>query len=84
MSSGLTDAAKAEIKEAIAIIREDRFETYVRSRTPKPVDPLKNDEILTDDKKVEEGKVIPPPAKEGDKNDPPEGRKSAYWGEIFE
>lgn len=86
MTSGLTDAAKAEIKAAIAIIREDRFEAYIRSRTPKPVDPPKDDEILTDDKKGKKEEVIPPPAKdkEGDDNDPPQGRKSAYWGEIFE
>lgn len=87
MTSGLTEAAKAEIREAIRIIREDRFEAYVRGRVPKPPDPLEEDEVLVTPK-GKKGDVNPPPTKEKEEgtgdNDPPPGRRSAYWGEIFE
>jgi len=79
MTDGLTEAAKAEIAEAIRIVREDRFEKFVRSRTtpPKVEDPPKDDG------------PNPPPPKDDPKDpkptdDPPATRKSSYWGEILE
>jgi hypothetical protein len=79
MTDGLTEAAKTEIAEAIRIVREDRFEKFVRSRTtpPKVDDPPKDDP------------PNPPPPKDDPKptddpkNDPPK-RHSSYWGEILE
>lgn len=70
----ISDEARKMIQDSIAIVREDRFEKYVRSRMakddsdsggkPKPNDPPK-----------------PPP------NKPPEppapGRKSLWWGDVF-
>jgi hypothetical protein len=88
----LTDDAKAEIAEAIRIIREDRFEKFVRSRQtpadpPKdPVfDPSRDPDPTPDPPK--DPPVDPPPPKDPPTDpapsDPPKGRKSAYWGEIF-
>lgn len=80
----LTDDAKNEIKEAIRIVREDRFEKFAREKlttrqeTPKVE---KQDELLT----PETDTPTPPPAKpkeELPKEEPPK-RKSAYWGEIL-
>lgn len=82
--SELTDAAKAEIAEAIRIVREDKFEAYVRSRTPQVDPPKKEDEIIVSDDKE---KVTPPPQKEKEKEKEIEQspkRRSAYWGELFD
>jgi hypothetical protein len=48
----LTEAAKAEIAAAIAIVREDRFEKYVRASIsrPAPADPTKDDPIFDPEK----------------------------------
>ncbi len=89
----LTDAAKAEIREAIRIVREDRFEKYVRERAVKPPEPPANPPT-----KAPEGPT-PPPAKdpagpagpagtgvpEGlpSAGPEPEVERSRYWGEIL-
>lgn len=81
----LTDDAKAEIKAAIAIIREDRFEAYVRSRQ-KPADPPpKEDELIVEDppKGTPPTGTPAPPAKETPPKETPPPKKSAYWGEIL-
>lgn len=82
--SDLTDAAKAEIKEAIRIVREDRFEKYVRERTAKvdPPTPKPNDPPAPTPP------VPPVPPKPSDPptptpTDPPEKEHSRYWGEIL-
>jgi len=68
----MSEEARKMIQDSIAIVREDRFERFVRGRMakdedagkPKPNDPPK-----------------PPP------NKPPEppapGPKSLWWGEVF-
>ena len=91
MPDGLTDAAKAEIAEAIRIVREDKFEKYVRERTPNtPKEEPKEepkDEIIVPDPP----KATPPPPKDPKDSDPkvdPTGenapKRSAYWGEILD
>jgi len=73
----LSDEAKAEIAEAVRIVREDRFESFVRGRlsgpstdpAPKPGDP--------------------PPPKPGDPVEPPAGnpetkKRGLYWGDFAE
>jgi hypothetical protein len=76
----LTDAAKKEIADAIAIVREDRFEKYVRSRhTEAPKEEPKADELI-----APEGTATPPPPKETPPaNDPPAKKRDAWWGEIL-
>lgn len=88
MTDGLTEAAKQEIKAAIAIIREDRFEKFVREHSTKKVDsPAKEVEEKEDELLKKDDGVTPPPVKEKEKEieeDAPKGKRSAYWGEIFE
>lgn len=76
----LSDAAKAEIRAAVQIIREDRFEKFVRGRTPKPVDPPVVPPV--DPPKPPNGPPVPPVK---DPVVPPEDPKeySSYWGEII-
>lgn len=85
--SNLTDAAKAEIAAAIAIVREDRFEKYVRARQAKPntetppanppADPPKNEPPANPP-------VNPPPPKDTPPDTPPPvSNYSKYWGEIL-
>lgn len=80
----LTEDAKAELAAAIAIVREDRFEKFVRSHTVKPVEKPK-DPVLDDDEK---GPNPPPPKDDPEtdpKNDPDKPKsKSAWWGELME
>lgn len=78
--SDLTDAAKAEIRQAIQIVREDRFEKYIRDREEKrtpPADPPKD---------PPKDPSNPPPPKDPP-TDPPtpptEKEYSRYWGEII-
>jgi hypothetical protein len=67
--SKLTDEARAELAEAIRIVREDRFENYVRGRlTGPPTDP-------------NPGPGDPPPPKPGDPVNPGPKKKGLYWGE---
>jgi hypothetical protein len=84
MTDGLTDAAKAEIAAAIAIVREDRFEKFARTSLGKhaPKEEQK-DELIKPDAEKDKETVTPPPEKEKEKETPPV-RKSSYWGEILE
>lgn len=90
--SDLTEDAKAEIRDAIRIIREDRFEAFVRGRAAKPTDPPK-DPIFTPPvtppvttPPVATPPVTTPPPVKPPTPDPPndQKRRSAYWGEIFD
>jgi hypothetical protein len=65
------EEVQAAIKEAVHIVREDRFEKFVRGKvggaTPPP------------------GGPTPPPGKPGDPPaDPLPKRKSIWWGEQLE
>jgi len=90
MADGLTDAAKAEIAEAIRIVREDKFENHIRGVFSKYLPAEKDDpkdELIAPEKEKET--ATPPPAKdekiEKDKPvDEPAKRKSSYWGEILD
>lgn len=69
----LTPEAEQLIRDSIAIVREDRFEKFVKERWPKVSDPKDPDPKDPDPNA--------PPKKDPDPNDPPkEPRKSAYWG----
>lgn len=69
----LSEDAKKELKEAIRIVREDKFEAFAREHLggykardvpgEPPADP--ND-----------------PPKDPNPTDPPKPRKSGYWGEL--
>ena len=72
----LTDDARKELQEAIRIVREDRFEAFVRQQHAKP--PANEPES-----KLEKDGVKPPPEKEGETNTPNEPKRSAYWGELM-
>lgn len=76
----LTEDAKAELREAIRIVREDRFEAFVRSRTtPAKVDPPVTDPPPTDPP------INPPPPKDDPPNDPPVvKKKGGYWGDLLD
>lgn len=70
----LSDEAKAEIAEAIRIVREDKFEAFVRGRVKPTTDP------------AAPGPGDPPPPKSGDPV-PPAGdvkKKGLWWGEASE
>lgn len=65
------DEVKSEIAEAIRIVREDRFEAFVRSRVPSNNDPNSNP-------------GSPPPSNGGNPDANGGGekkRKSLWWGE---
>jgi hypothetical protein len=74
---GLSEDARKELKEAIRIVREDRFETHARgvlsSYAPKnpPQDPPKDPN----------NPDAPPP--KDPPTDPPKTRRSGYWGELL-
>jgi hypothetical protein len=83
MGDELTQAAKDAIADAVRIVREDKWDKFLRGKvtnlsgTP-PTDPPKP--------KEGDPPVDPPKPKEGDPPNPPaddEKRKSAYWG-VFE
>lgn len=74
--SELTDAAKAEIAEAVRIVREDKQHAMLRdihTRTSPPSEP----EPTKDPAKDPEKSPTPPPAK--DPVEPPENKKSGLW-----
>lgn len=60
------------IKENVEIVRQDRLETFLRSRFA-PTDNDKND-----------SKDAPPSSGNGNSNDPtaPKTKKSLFWGET--
>lgn len=66
----LSDEAKAEIAEAVRIVREDKWTAFVRNSIKPPTDPS--------GPKAGD----PPPPKPGDPVTPPETKKRGlYWGE---
>lgn len=80
----LSDDAKAELDAAIAIVREDRLEKFLRGRfsEPKPIDPPKP----TDPPKPADPNNPPPPPPPVPPTDPPADppkKKSGYWGELY-
>lgn len=82
----LTDDAKAEIAEAIRIIREDRFEKFVREHSVRNTPQPKVEEVLQEEETGKDGPT-PPPAKETEaekETDAPPKQHSRYWGEIFD
>ena len=76
---GLTEDAKKELKEAIAIVREDRMDKFIRSRMAPKDDPPSDPPPTNDPPN-------PPPPKDDPPNDPPPNptRKSSYWGELLD
>lgn len=79
MADELTDAAKKEIADAIRIVREDRFEAYVRERmTKETTEPPKNDP-------PKDGPTPPPPVPQPE-NPAPEApkKRGLWWGETDE
>jgi hypothetical protein len=79
----LSEEAKAELREAVRIVREDRFEKHARGilsgfqpKTPDPKDPPKDP--------ADPPKDPADPPKKDDPNDPPKVRKSGYWGELLD
>lgn len=75
----LSDDAKKELKEAIRIVREDRFETHARGVLSSfaPKDPP------TDPPKDPNNPNPPPPKDPKDPPDTPKTTKSGYWGELL-
>ena len=64
----LTDEAKAEIAEAVRIVREDKFELWIRSREKGP----------------EPGNGPPaPPAKNEPPEPPKPPKKGLWWGDSL-
>lgn len=87
----LSDDAKAELKDAIRIVREDRFEGFLRKRfAPEKKDPLLNEDPPQDPTKdpvkdPAKPPVQPPPAKDPAQDPPPPAKaKSRYWGELMD
>jgi hypothetical protein len=87
----LTDDAKAELREAVRIVREDRFEQYARTalgkHTTAPADPPKDPLVVPDPAPTDPPKdpATPPPPKPADPPPPSETvKKSAYWGELLD
>lgn len=72
----LSDAARDEIREAIRIVREDRFEQYVRANHVKPAE---NAGQGGENGGQGDGKHTPPPAKPPVADPPPEAPR-AVWG----
>lgn len=65
----LTDEARAEIAAAVAIVREDRFEQFVRGRLQGPAS----------DKSPKPGD--PPPPKTDDGSGPKPEKRGLFWGD---
>ena len=73
----LTDDARNELRAAIAIVREDRFEKYIRTNHFPP-------KTNTDEEGKDKDGVKPPPEKEGENEGvKEEPKRSAYWGELL-
>lgn len=82
---GLTDDAKKEIQEAIRIVREDRFEKFVRSRQAPPKEDPPNDPPNPPKNDPPNPPPKNDPPENDPKNDPPKPtRRSGYWGDIFD
>lgn len=89
MADELTDAAKAEIAAAIAIVREDRFEKFARDRLGKlseskptetpPTPPTNNPPT------VPTGNPPPPTEPSQPPTEPSNvGKKSIWWGDRLD
>lgn len=89
----LSDDAKAELREAIRIVREDRLEGYIRKRFA----PEKKDPLITEDPPKDPPKdpaptppgPTPPPAKDpvtgpDPETDPKPKKRKGYWGELLD
>lgn len=79
----LSDAARDEIREAIRIVREDRFEQYVRANHVKPAENTgqggeNGGQGGENGGQGNGGKHTPPPAKPV--TDPPPETPRAVWG----
>lgn len=81
----LTDAAKAEIAAAIAIVREDRFEKHVRATLSKhtPPTPPKPDTPPPTPPKPD-APPPPPPKPDAPPPDTPPKRASLWWGDQLD
>lgn len=88
MADELTDEAKAEIAAAVAIVREDRLEKFLRGHPllnpPKPTDPPAPK--LTDppapkltDPPGPKPTDPPPPKPTDPPSDPPKVKKGLWW-----
>lgn len=92
----LTEEAKAEIREAIRIVRRDKtghvneetirrvFKEEMAAYKP-PVDPPKPPDVPpTDPPKPPADPPVPPvpPAPPTPPTDPPPKKRSAYWGDL--
>jgi hypothetical protein len=77
----LSEDAKTELKNAIRIVREDKFEAYARGAlsgfAPKP--PTSTPPA---DPNVPPGP--PPKPDDGPPADPPKVKKGGYWGELLD
>lgn len=86
-NSGLTDAAKAEIAEAIRIVRADRFEKHVRDtlgkHSPAPTPPAPTPPTPTPTPPAPTppapGGPTPPPVKEPPADPPADPPKRGLW-----
>jgi hypothetical protein len=82
----LSDAAKAELRDAIRIVREDKFEAHARGVLSKfapkepETDPLINPEK---DPNPDPNPNPAPPKKDDPNPEPPKGRAKGYWGELM-
>jgi hypothetical protein len=71
MSKEWTDEeVQAEISAAVAIVREDRFEKFIRARIGEP----------SGDGKPTKDEKTPPAPNDPPKNDPPK-KRSLWWGD---
>jgi hypothetical protein len=86
--SDLTEEAKAEIAEAIRIVREDRHYSMLRDvhrRTTPPPEgdpPKKNDPPKKGDPPKNDDPT-PPPAKDPPEGDPPK-KVGLWWGDRLD
>lgn len=81
----LTPDAKAELSEAIRIVREDRFEKYARGVMGRNAP--KSDPLIDPEKDPEKDDPTPPAPPKNDpdpEKDGPPKRKSAWWGELMD
>ena len=72
----LTDDARRELREAIGIVREDRFEKYIRTNHFPP-------KAKEEGEKEKDGPTPPPGKEEENEKVNDEPKRSAYWGELL-
>lgn len=80
MPEKLTQAAQDAINEAVRIVREDKWDKFLRERVTKHSEGSPKNDPPNDP-------PVDPPTKNDPPNDPPSNEdtktKSAYWG-VFE